>query len=134
MRKWLKFKKVISIVLICIGVNIFQGCTSMSECVDKNIENKLYELEKNAKTEDGIRTLDYDEVKDTLIRFHVIANSDNEEDQNLKIKVKDKVIDYLYPYLNNSESLDESRQIIKDRMQEVKKLAQEVIKDNNYDY
>ena len=134
MKKLLELKKVISIVLICISINIFQGCTSIPECVDKNIGSKLYEVEKNNKNEDGIRTLNYDEVKDSLIRFHVIANSDNEEDQNLKLKVKNKVIDYLYPYLNNSQSLDESRQIIKDRMQEVKKLAEEVIKDNNYEY
>ncbi|BCZ44486.1 stage II sporulation protein R [Clostridium gelidum] len=134
MKKMLELKKVISIVLICISIGIFQGCTSIPECVDKNIGSKLYELENNTKSEDGIRTLNYDEVKDSLIRFHVIANSDNEEDQNLKLKVKNKVIDYLYPYLNNSQSLDESRQIIKDRMQEVKKLAEEVIKDNNYEY
>ena len=100
----------------------------------KILEVIYSELEKNTKTEDKNRTLNYDEVKDSLIRFHVIANSDNEEDQNLKLKVKNKVIDYLYPYLNDSKSLDESRQIIKDRMQEVKKLAEEVIKDNNYKY
>ena len=134
MKKWLKLKKVISIVLICISINIFKGCTSIQECVDNSIGSKLYELEKNTKSEDGIRTLDYDEVKDSLIRFHVIANRDNEEDQNLKLKVKNKVIDYLYPYLNNSQSLDESRQIIKDKMQEVKKIAEGVIKDNNYKY
>jgi len=134
MKKMLELKKVISIVLICISISIFQGCTSIPECVDKNIGSKLCELEKDTKNEDGIRTLNYDEVKDSLIRFHVIANSDNEEDQNLKLKVKNKVIDYLYPYLNNSQSLDESRQIIKDRMQEVKKLAEDVIKDNNYEY
>jgi len=134
MKKWLKLKKVISIVLICVSINIFKGCTSIQECVDEKIGSNLCELGKNTQNEDEIRTLNYDEVKDSLIRFHVIANSDNEEDQNLKLKVKNKVIDYLYPYLNASKSLDESRKIIKDRMQEVKKLAEEVIKDNNYEY
>ena len=134
MKKCLKLKKIISIVLICVSINIFQGCTSIQESVSKNIGGNLCELEENTQNEDEIRTLNYDEVKDSLIRFHVIANSDNEEDQNLKLKVKNKVIDYLYPYLNDSQSLDESRQIIKDRMQEVKKLAEEVIKDNNYKY
>ncbi|WP_431520652.1 stage II sporulation protein R [Clostridium beijerinckii] len=81
-----------------------------------------------------MRVLNYDEVKDSLIRFHVIANSDNDDDQQLKLKVKNRVIDYLYPYLNSSQSLDESRKIIKDKMEDVKTLAQEVIKDNNYDY
>ena len=134
MKKWLKLKRIISIVLVCVSISIFQGCTSIQESVSTNIGDNLSGVEKKTQTKDEIRTLNYDEVKDSLIRFHVIANSDSEEDQNLKLKVKDKVIDYLYPYLNNSQSLDESRQIIKDRMQEVKKLAEEVIKDNNYEY
>ena len=134
MKKCLKVKKIVSIVLICVSISIFQGCTSIQEHVSKSIGSNLSELGKNTENEDKIRNLNYDDVKDSLIRFHVIANSDNEEDQNLKLKVKNKVIDYLYPYLNDSQSLDESRQIIKDRMQEVKKLAEEVIKDNNYKY
>lgn len=134
MKKWLKVERMILVVLICVSINIFQGCTSIQESVSKNLGGNLCELEKNTQDGDEIRTLNYDEVKDLLIRFHVIANSDSEEDQNLKLKVKNKVIDYLYPYLNDSKSLDESRQILKDRMEEVKKLAEEVIKDNNYKY
>ncbi len=134
MKKCLKVKKIVSIVLICVSISIFQGCTSIQEQVSKNIGSNLSGLGKSTENEDKIRNLNYDDVKDSLIRFHVIANSDNEEDQNLKLKVKNKVIDYLYPYLNDSQSLDESRQIIKDRMQEVKRLAEEVIKDNNYKY
>lgn len=134
MKKCLKVKEIIFFVLICVSVSIFQGCTSIKESSSESIGGNLFEIEKNTHNEGEIRTLNYDEVKDSLIRFHVLANSDSEKDQNLKLKVKNKVIDYLYPYLNDSQSLDESRQIIKDRMQEVKKLAEEVIRDNNYDY
>ena len=134
MKKYLKLKKIISVVLVCGSIIVFQGCTSIQGNINKDIGCDSYKLEKVNKTEDKNRTLNYDEVKDSLIRFHVIANTDSEEDQNLKINVKNKVIEYLYPYLNNSQSLDESRQIIKDRMQDVKKLAEEVIKANNYEY
>ena len=134
MKKYLKLKKIISVVLVCGSINVLQGCTSIRGNINKNIGCDLYKLEKVNKVEDENRILNYDEVKNSLIRFHVIANTDSEEDQNLKINVKNKVIEYLYPYLNNSQSLDESRQIIKDRMQDVKKLAEEVIKANNYEY
>lgn len=155
MKQFLKLKRIIFIVLICSGVNILQGCTSVQEAGGNNIGYNLFEIDKNSdtqenliknqgenngiqkkdiKTQDENRILNYDEVKDTLIRFHVIANSDKDEDQNLKLKVKNKVIDYLYPYLNASESLEQSRKIIKDKMDEVKKLAEQVIKDNNYKY
>ncbi|SFC33627.1 stage II sporulation protein R [Clostridium uliginosum] len=110
-----KFKYL---VLICIFFNLLSGCTSVSN--DVNLETP--------------KIMNYEEVKDSLIRFHVIANSDTDEDQNLKLKIRDKVIDYLYPYLNNSNSLQESRKIIKNNMNEVQKIAECVIKDNNYSY
>lgn len=122
MKQFLKLERIIFAVLICISINILQGCTS--------IENSA----GNKQNQNENRLLNYDEVKNELIRFHVIANSDSEEDQNLKLKVKNKVIDYLYPYLNASQSLEQSRKIIKDNMEEVKKLAEQVIKDNNYKY
>lgn len=134
MKRCLKLKELIFVISICISINIFQGCTSIQENVSRNMGGNLFELKKDIDSENKIRILNYDDVKNSLIRFHVIANSDNEEDQNLKLKVKNKVIDYLYPYLNSSESLDESREIMKDKMEEVKKLSEEVIKDNNHDY
>lgn len=139
MKQFLKLEKIISVVLICISINILQGCTSMVTSACNNMGNKLLGIDnnykdENSKVQNGNIILNYNEVKNELIRFHVIANSDSEEDQNLKIKVKNKVIDYLYPYLNASKSLEQSRKIIKDNMEEVKKLAEQVIKDNNYKY
>ncbi|MBN7574668.1 MULTISPECIES: stage II sporulation protein R [Clostridium] len=133
MIKYLKLKKIVLVVLITLSINIFSGCTSISGGNSTSLVNSLIATESN-KNENNMRVLNYDEVKDSLIRFHVIANSDNDDDQQLKLKVKNRVIDYLYPYLNSSQSLDESRKIIKDKMEDVKTLAQEVIKDNNYDY
>jgi stage II sporulation protein R len=131
MIKYSKLKKIVSIILVSLGINIFSGCTSVQQSTSKILNSSL---SINNKDENSMRVLNYDEVKDSLIRFHVIANSDSDDDQQLKLKVKNKVIDYLYPYLNASQSLDESRQIIKDKMQEVKKIAEGVIRDNKYDY
>ncbi len=133
MIRYLKFKKIVLMVLITICINVFSGCTSIGKGNSINLVNNLIATE-STKNDNNMRVLNYDEVKDSLIRFHVIANSDSDEDQQLKLKVKNKVIDYLYPYLNSSQSLDESRKIIKDRMKDVKILSEQVIKDNNYDY
>lgn len=134
MKKYLRLKKFIYIVLICITVSMLQGCTSVLLINGEGISNNLSKLQKDRESVNKVRTLNYDEVKNSLIRFHVIANSDSEEDQNLKLKVKNRVIDYLYPYLNESDSLDESREIIKDKMEDVKKISEEVILENNYTY
>ena len=64
-----------------------------------------------------------EDYKDKLIRFHVIANSDSEEDQNLKLKVRDAIINYLQPKLLESESIEESELISKN-----------IILENGYDY
>ncbi len=88
-------KKVLScLMFIIIFSTLIIGCTSSNMVNNNNSEE-----------------LNYEEVKNSLIRFHVIANSDTNEDQSLKLKVRDEVINYLYPYLNKSDSLDESREI-----------------------
>jgi len=132
MKNYLRLRKLIYIVVLCLSVSIFSGCTSVG--ASKDFGSNVFGMLSRTETQNNVKTLDYNEVKNSLIRFHVIANSDNEDDQKLKIEVKNKVIDYLYPYLNSSESLDESRKIIKDKMQDVKKIAEEVIKNNNYQY
>lgn len=73
-------------------------------------------------------------IADKLIRFHVIANSDIAEDQALKLKVRDEVLDYMAPMLKESRSIDESRKIIKDNDNVIKEIAKKVIKDNGYTY
>ena len=47
-----------------------------------------------------------DSISNKIIRFHVLANSNSNEDQQLKIKVKDKIIEYIFPKLENSNSLE----------------------------
>lgn len=111
-------KKVLSCLMFIIIFSILIiGCTSSNMVNNNNSEE-----------------LNYEEVKNSLIRFHVIANSDTNEDQSLKLKVRDEVINYLYPYLNKSDSLDDSREIIKNNFEEVKLIAEKVIKENNYNY
>ncbi|WP_153972846.1 stage II sporulation protein R [Romboutsia faecis] len=72
--------------------------------------------------------------KEKLIRFHVIANSDTEEDQELKLKVRDKVISYLQPKLENSSSIEESEKIITNEYDNLQEISRETILDNGYDY
>lgn len=47
-----------------------------------------------------------------LIRFHVVANSDSEEDQALKRAVRDAILKEISPQLARSKSPEESREIL----------------------
>lgn len=64
----------------------------------------------------------------------MIANSDSEEDQNLKLKVRDAIINYLQPKLLESESIEESELIIKKEYDELEKISKNIILENGYDY
>lgn len=72
--------------------------------------------------------------KEKLIRFHVIANSDTEEDQELKLKVRDEIISYLQPKLENSSSIEESEKIITSEYDNLQSISRETIIDNGYEY
>lgn len=74
------------------------------------------------------------DIAKKVLRFHVIANSDSDEDQQLKLKVKDSVVEYLSPYLCQSVSIDESKQIINEHYDEIMALCQRVIQENGYSY
>lgn len=73
-------------------------------------------------------------ISKKIIRFHVIANSDIEEDQALKLKIRDGILKYVYPKLNNSKSIDESRKIIKENDDNIKEIAENIVKKNGYKY
>ena len=75
-----------------------------------------------------------DDYKEKLIRFHVLANSDSDEDQNLKLKVRDAIIDYLQPKLSKSKNIEESELIIKKEYEKIEEIGKNIILENGYNY
>lgn len=75
-----------------------------------------------------------EDISEKLIRFHVLANSDSNIDQELKLRVKDEVLKYISPMLNESESLEESREILKREDSNIIKIAENYIKSQGVDY
>ena len=69
-----------------------------------------------------------------VIRFHVVANSDSDEDQKLKLQVRDRIGVLMSDQLKNAGSIQESRQIITDHMDEIRGYAQETVLENGADY
>ncbi|MFZ5968823.1 MAG: stage II sporulation protein R [Bacillota bacterium] len=72
--------------------------------------------------------------KEHLIRFHVLANSDSPEDQALKLKVRDKIIQEMNPKFEKSASLDETRSIIEDNLDDIREIALQQIREEGSDY
>lgn len=72
-------------------------------------------------------------IADSIIRFHVRANSDSEEDQEVKLKVKQAVVDYIEPLLADSESIDESRNILMEQSDNIKEVAINTLRSEGHD-
>ena len=111
----------------------------------KNIRNRIYILASILvvilitstfviiKEVNKIEACTYD-YKDTPPPPHVIANSDSDKDQKLKLKVRDEVISYLQPKLENSNSIEESEKIIKNEYKTLENISKKVISKNGYNY
>ncbi len=69
-----------------------------------------------------------------VIRLHVIANSDSDADQNLKMKVKETVVTYLRGAMSEAENVEQAREIIQTHLREVEEIASEKIREEGYDY
>lgn len=69
-----------------------------------------------------------------ILRFHVIANSDSEEDQALKMKVKEGVVSYVSTLTQVSEDLESTKYIISLYLDEIEQEAQRIIREEGYSY
>lgn len=73
-------------------------------------------------------------LSDKIIRFHVLANSDSEEDQELKLKVRDAVGALMQPELAGVRDKEESRRIICGNLERIADRARKVVEEAGYDY
>jgi stage II sporulation protein R len=69
-----------------------------------------------------------------ILRFHVLANSDSPADQKVKEKVRDAVGTYLKPLLEESNNIEETRNIVNDHMDKIVVISKETLKAHGYDY
>lgn len=69
-----------------------------------------------------------------VFRFHVIANSDTEEDQALKLQVRDQVGAYVSGLLATASDKKETESIIRAHLKEIEKVAGQEIAKEGYTY
>ena len=74
------------------------------------------------------------EVYDSVVRLHVLANSDSEQDQALKLQVRDEVLRVTEPLLVGCGSREQAEQILQEHMGDIEAAAQAVVTGQGYDY
>lgn len=73
------------------------------------------------------------DIPDEAIRLRIIANSDSEYDQEVKMKVKTKIQNELSILLKDVDNIMESRQIIANNFSNLDKLVSDTLSEEDYD-
>lgn len=75
-----------------------------------------------------------DSIRSNMLRMHVIANSDSDEDQALKLKVRDAVLEAGKEYFDGSVSASQAEEVLIPVKGKLEEAAQKVITENGFDY
>lgn len=76
----------------------------------------------------------FSDISESVLRLHVIANSDSQEDQNLKYIVRDNVLKYMNEISLDCESKEEAIKILTEHLDDFRNIALSTIKENGFDY
>ena len=74
------------------------------------------------------------DLSNAVFRLHVLANSDSEEDQKLKLKVRDSLLQYMNTLCSSCQTKKEAIAIAIEHKNEFQKIAEHTIKENGYSY
>jgi len=74
------------------------------------------------------------QIKDKVIRLHVIANSDTFEDQQLKYKVRNSIIYKFDDIFDSVSTKEESEKIILEKLDEIRNIAEATVQADGYNY
>ena len=74
------------------------------------------------------------EIRDSVLRLHVLAHSDSAEDQALKLLVRDTVIDETAALFDEAETEQEARAAVAAHLAGIEQAAQQRVYDEGYDY
>ena len=74
------------------------------------------------------------DISDSVFRLHVLANSNSDEDQNLKYKVRDNLLNYMNNICTDCTSKEEAMNVVSEHQEEFKQVALETIKNEGYSY
>lgn len=74
------------------------------------------------------------DLRERVIRLHVVANSDGAEDQALKLKVRDRVLQQVEALLEDSSDREAALALLAGSLEPIAEEAEEEIREQGYDY
>lgn len=74
------------------------------------------------------------DLADNLVRLHIIANSDSDVDQAVKLAVRDRIIEEERERFGAAAEKEECRKQIKENLSYFQQAANEVLREKGFDY
>lgn len=74
------------------------------------------------------------DLSTAVFRLHVIANSDSSEDQSLKLKVRDNLLEYMNSISSECKTKTEAIKLAEENIAIFKQIAQKTVMENGYNY
>ena len=94
-------KKITVVILVCVALFLFVGLMPVHG------EEKIY---------------------DSVVRLHILANSDSEEDQALKLAVRDEILEVTAPLLDGCSDRATAEAVLRSHTEEIAAAADRVIR------
>lgn len=82
----------------------------------------------------NVQTRTQEHLAQAVLRFHVLANSDSEEDQALKMTVKEEVLSYLEQAMPEGMDVTETKDWMRRHTDELEGISRETAEAQGYDY
>lgn len=76
----------------------------------------------------------FENISNNFLRLHIVANSDSTDDQMLKYKIRDAVIEYITPFFDGVQSKDDALNILNEHKNDIYNISYEVASSNGYYY
>lgn len=74
------------------------------------------------------------DLSENFFRLHILANSDSDKDQALKLKVRDNIIEYMNSISYSNLSKSEAIELTKNHLSEFQEIAEKVIQNEGFNY
>lgn len=130
----MKFGKkalVLAAGVVCLaGAGKCLKFETSASCQAQILSETEGEICRKSETKDPLQP----QIAEKILRFHVLANSDTTEDQELKLKVRDAIGEYLAPVLEDAEDLTKTKELVQDQLPEIIEVAEQCIAEEGYDY
>ncbi|MGI5958383.1 MAG: stage II sporulation protein R [Massiliimalia sp.] len=77
---------------------------------------------------------DCGEIRESVLRLHILANSDTQKDQQLKLDVRDRILEETEDLFNQIDSVNSAKQTAEEHLEEITAIAQQEVWRQGYDY